>query len=90
LWPAPALASVIGHARLVAQPFPCMGHEGLPQQDLAEPGPEAFRVTVALPSTAAQTGDSMKIPGTSEARTRRAKAKARIERMRPSSYTMGP
>jgi hypothetical protein len=56
-----------------------MGHDGLPQQDLAELW--AFRATASLPSTAAQTGDSMKIPGTSDARTRRARAKARIERM---------
>jgi hypothetical protein len=66
-----------------------MGQDGLPQQDLAEPRPRTFRVTVALPSTAAHTGDSMKIPGISDARTRRARAKARIERIRPSSYTMG-
>jgi hypothetical protein len=60
-----------------------MGQEGLPQQDLAVPPAGTTRVTVALPSTAAQTGDSMKIPGISDARTRRARAKARIGRIRP-------
>jgi hypothetical protein len=66
-----------------------MGQEGLPQQDLAALPAETFRVTVALPSTAAQTGDSMKIPGTSDANSRRARPKATIERIRRRSYTMG-
>ncbi|HMI30992.1 MAG TPA: hypothetical protein VK527_04570, partial [Candidatus Limnocylindrales bacterium] len=59
----------------------------MPQQDFA-PGAGASRATASLPSTAAQTGDSMKIPGASDARTRRARPKARIERIRQTSYTM--
>src|SRR5882762_7669759 len=58
----------------------CMGHEALPQQDFAAAGARAFRGAALLPSTAAQTGDSIKIPGASDARTRRARPKARIER----------
>lgn len=80
------LAPAIGHVASVPQPVACMGHEAMPQQDFA--GARAGGVACPLPSTAAHTGDSVKRPGASAARIRRARTKARIERITPTSYTM--
>ena len=100
----PALASAaaagvasglaLGHVAVLPHPVACMGQEAVPQQDFAGAGacsePAACTEVTAcpLPSTAAHTGVSVKRPGASAARTRRAKPKARIERITPPSYTI--
>ncbi len=74
------------------QPLACMGQEALPQQEGLF-GRFALATTASakagrVPSTAAQTGVSVNIPGAWAARIKAARPRARMERMRPASYTM--
>lgn len=74
------------------QPLACMGQEALPQQEGLLGRLALARTAVAraglVPSTAAQTGVSVNMPGAWAARIRAAKARATMERIAAASYTM--